>query len=120
MAKVEAYLLEQNTTEAYTAAVSDTETLNVSVENQTISVANGNGTSNILIGNETITIITGDNSTNVTFQNQSISVDAANSETEDTITPVPVQPLSPETLLISLNCSNAFVFPCPGVEEYPK
>jgi hypothetical protein len=91
LAKVEAYVLKQNTTEAVTVELTDTT----------------NGT------------------TNQTDENQTEATEETISTTEEqtTITALSVQSstdLSYQTLLELLNCSNAFVLPCPGVEEYPR
>ena len=82
-AKLEAYLLEQNTTEVQTVQLNVNET-----------DVNATGEIDLITSNKT----------NVTIQVEVQSVDE----------------LSVQTILQNLNCSSAFVSPCPGMDEYPR
>lgn len=125
IAKLEAYLLEQNTAEAYTSSLSDTETIDLPVGNETATIVSGNGTTNVTLQfqNETATIVSESETTNVTLQNETITFDIGMNQSDAEVTYHAMQSLSDlstHTLLENLNCSNAFVFPCPGMDEYPR
>lgn len=113
IAKLEAYLLEQNVTEEYTA--------NAELAEAELAEMDANITTvNVTLGNETITIAAELNETetgNITTETRTIEAAGV----EPAYAPVQsISELSAQSLLENLNCSNAFSLPCPGMDEYPK